>query len=150
VEEALRVIRNTLNIDSSFPERSSLQVENVMELLDTDLTTTYFKFEDAFYQQKEGKEKGNSLSPVVSNIFREHSDDTADHKPAKSLRYVEDTFVVWPYEPASLQKYHHLNRVRPINFRLQVETSDDKSKIGHESGNLLWSLSEPQVQPFTS
>jgi hypothetical protein len=34
VKEVLKVIRNKLNTDSSFPECSPLQVEDVMELLD--------------------------------------------------------------------------------------------------------------------
>jgi hypothetical protein len=53
VEEVLQVIRNGLNTDP-FPEHSPLQVEDVMELLDICLTTTYFPFEDEFPQQKDG------------------------------------------------------------------------------------------------
>jgi hypothetical protein len=34
VEEVLQVIRNRLNMDPSFPVRSPLQVEDIMELLD--------------------------------------------------------------------------------------------------------------------
>jgi hypothetical protein len=49
---------------------------------------------------------GNCLFPVVINIFMEDSEevalDTAIHKPAKWLRYVEDTSVVWPHGPARL------------------------------------------------
>jgi hypothetical protein len=60
-----------------------------MELLDICSTTMYFQFEDKFYQQKEGMAMGNSLSPVVYNIFMEHSEeatlDRADHKPTKWL-----------------------------------------------------------------
>jgi hypothetical protein len=52
VEEVLQVIRYRLNTDTSFPGRSPLQVEDVMELMDICLTTTYFQFEDRFYQQK--------------------------------------------------------------------------------------------------
>jgi hypothetical protein len=75
-----------------------------MELLYVCLTTTYFQFEDKFYQQKDGMAMGNSLSPVVSNIFMEHLEemalDTADHKPAEWLRNVVNTFVVWQHGPA--------------------------------------------------
>jgi hypothetical protein len=42
VEEVLQVMRNRLSTDPSFPERSPLQVEDVMELMDICLTTTYF------------------------------------------------------------------------------------------------------------
>jgi hypothetical protein len=55
-----------------------------MELLDICLTTTYFQFEDKFYQQKEGMAMVNLLCLVFSNIFMEHFEeialDTADHK----------------------------------------------------------------------
>jgi hypothetical protein len=90
-----------------------------VELLDIYVATTYFQFEDKFYQQKEGMAMGNSVPPVVSNIyemdhFEERALDTADHKPAKWLRNVDDTFMVWPQGPAKLQQFlHHLKSVRP-------------------------------------
>jgi hypothetical protein len=59
VEEALQVMRNRLNVYPSFPASSPLQVENVMELLDICLTTTYFQFDDRFSQLKEGMAMGN-------------------------------------------------------------------------------------------
>jgi hypothetical protein len=61
MEEVLQVIRNRLSTDPSFPERSSLQVEGIMDLLDICLTTTHFQFEDKSYEQKEGMAMGNSL-----------------------------------------------------------------------------------------
>jgi hypothetical protein len=85
------------------------------------------QFEDKFYQQKEGMAMRNSLSAVVNNIFMEHSEeivlDTADNKPAKWLRYVNDTFVVWPHGPARLQQFiHHLNIIRPtIKFTMKLK-----------------------------
>jgi hypothetical protein len=129
VEEILQVIKNRLSMDPSFPECSSLQVEDVMELLDSCLTVTYLQFEDKFYQQKEIMEIGNSLSPVVSNIFMEHFEatalDTADHKPIKRPRHV-NTFKVWPHGPARLQQFlHHHNSLRPtIKFTMEVEVND--------------------------
>jgi hypothetical protein len=47
----------------------------------------YFQLEDKFYRQKGGMTMGNSLSPVVSNIFVERFEevalDTAEQKPAE-------------------------------------------------------------------
>jgi hypothetical protein len=97
-----------------------------MELLDICLKPTYFQFEDRFYQQKEGMTMGNSLSPVVSNIFMEHFEevalDTAEYKAAKWLMYVDDIFVVWPHGSARLQQlFDHINSVRPtIKFTMEV------------------------------
>jgi hypothetical protein len=129
-EEVSQVVRNKLSADHSFPERSSLQVEDVMELLDICLATTYFQFEDKFYQQKEDMAIRNLLSPVISNIFMEHfveiALDTADHKPAKWPRYVNDTFMVWPHGSARLQQFlHHLKNVSPASkFTMEVEAND--------------------------
>jgi hypothetical protein len=73
---------------------------------------------------------GNSLSLVVSNIFMEHFKeialDIADNKPAKWFKYVNNTFVVWPYGPGRLQRFlHHLNSIRPtIRFTMEVEAND--------------------------
>jgi hypothetical protein len=64
------------------------------------------------------------------NIFMEHSEetavDTADHKPAKWLIYVNNTFVVWPHGPAGLQQFiHYLNSVRPTTkFTMEVEATN--------------------------
>jgi hypothetical protein len=128
MEEVLQIVRNILNRDYFFSKFSPLQVEDVTELWDICLTSTYFQFENKFYQQKEGMAMGNLPSPVVSNIFMEHSEetalDTADHKPAKSLRYVDDTFVVWPHGPARSQQFLHLNNLRTtIKFTMEIEAN---------------------------
>jgi hypothetical protein len=56
VEEVLFVMRTT---NLSFPERSPLQIEDIIELLNICLTTTHFQFEDKFHQQKVGMATGN-------------------------------------------------------------------------------------------
>jgi hypothetical protein len=71
VDEALQVIRNKLHNDHTLMERSSLEVEAIMELLEVCLTTTYFQV-DKFFQQKDGMSMGKGLSPVVSNIYMEN------------------------------------------------------------------------------
>jgi hypothetical protein len=42
-----------------------------------------------------------ALSPIISNIYMEHFEKlalgSAQCKPLLSLRYVDDTFVVWPH-----------------------------------------------------
>jgi hypothetical protein len=53
VEEVLQVIRNGLNTNC-FSVLLPSPVEDVMELLDTCLTTTNLQFEEEFSQQKEG------------------------------------------------------------------------------------------------
>jgi hypothetical protein len=72
---------------------------------------------------------GNSLSPVVSNIFIEHFEeialDAAVHKPTKRLRNVDDIFVVWPHGPAKLQQFlhHHKSLRSTLKFTVKSESS---------------------------
>jgi hypothetical protein len=73
---------------------------------------------------------GKSLAPVVRNIFMEHFEeialDTADHKPAKWIRYIDNTFGLWPHGAARLQQFlYHLNSFRPtIKFAMEVEVNN--------------------------
>jgi hypothetical protein len=52
---------------------------------------------------------GSSLSPIISNIFMEHFEqlalDSAPQKRAMWLRYVDDTFVVWPHVVEKVQEF---------------------------------------------
>jgi hypothetical protein len=114
VDKALQVIRNKLH-NNTLAEWSVLQVEAIMELLEVCLKTTYFQV-DKFFQQKDGMDMGSSLSPIVSNIFMENFEelalDSAQYKPSLWLRYVDDTFVVWPHGSEQLQNF--LNHLRSL------------------------------------
>jgi hypothetical protein len=132
VDATLQVSRNKLHNDHTLTEQSSLEVEDIMELLDVCLTTTYFQVDDKFFQQKDGMTMGNALSPVVSNIFMEHFEElvlrTPNHRPFLWLRYVDDTFVIWPHGPDRSQEFFdHINNLRP-SVQLSMETEAD-SKI---------------------
>jgi hypothetical protein len=109
--------------------RSSLQIEDITELLEVCVRTTYFHVEDRFYQQKSGMATGSSLSPIISNIFMEHLKqlalDSVPHKPAMRLRYVDDTFVMWPHGTEKLQEFLSRNNLRStIQFTMETETGD--------------------------
>jgi hypothetical protein len=125
VEEALQVIRNKLHNVDKLAERSVLQIEAIIELLQVCLRTTYFQLEDKFFQHKDDMAMGSSLSPIVSSIFMEHFQklalDSAQHKPSLWLRYFDDTFVVLPHGPSQFQDFlSQLNNLRPsIQFTME-------------------------------
>jgi hypothetical protein len=50
--------------------------------------------------------------------------DSAQHKPSLWLRYVDDTFVVWPRGPQRLQNFlSHLKSLRPSTlFTMEIES----------------------------
>lgn len=68
-------------------------------MLSTCVNTTYFQIE--FYQQKFGMAMGSQLSPILSNVctevFKVRAIEVYDLKAKMWLRYVDDTFVMWPH-----------------------------------------------------
>jgi hypothetical protein len=131
VDEALTVIRDMLQNNHTLVERSALQFEPIMNLLEVCLRTIYFQVNDKFFQQKDSMAMGSSLSPVVSKIFMEHFEklalDMVQYKSSLWFRYVDDTFVVWPHGLDRLQNFfNHLNSLRTsIHFTMEIK-SDSK------------------------
>ncbi|XP_038064046.1 uncharacterized protein LOC119734578 [Patiria miniata] len=70
---------------------------------------------------------GSPLSPVLADIFMEEFESssllTADLRPSLWLRYVDDTFVVWPHGPDTLQDFlQYLNKQHTsISFTMEQE-----------------------------
>jgi hypothetical protein len=70
---------------------------------------------------------GNSLPPVVTDIFIEYLEeialDTAEHKPANWFRSVEESFMVWTHGPARIQQcLHHFDSLEPtIKFTRKLK-----------------------------
>ena len=71
INKSLEVIKERLTTDNSWNDKTRLLVEDVMELLEFILTTTYFVFRDQIYCQKFGTAMGSPVSPMVADIFME-------------------------------------------------------------------------------
>ena len=73
---------------------------------------------------------GSPLSPVIANFymegFEEEALDTAVDRPSLWVRYVNETFVIWPHGPDKLENFHsHLNSLRKsIQFTIEREQSN--------------------------
>ena len=130
VDEALSIVQQKLEQDTSLTERTSLEVPSIMGLLRFCFQTTYFVYGDRLYQQQEGAAMGSPLSPILANIFMEFFEESAleltDSRPSFWLRYVDDTFVIWPHGLESLHLFlQFLNSIRPsINFTMELEKED--------------------------
>ena len=127
VDEALNIIRNRLEKMPSLSDHTHHSIDCIMELLTICVKTTYFQKGTEFYQQKEGMPMGSPLSPIISNIYMEFFEElaleTAKLQPSMWLRYVDDTFVVWPHGRDELDTFHkHLNSIRQtIKFTFEIE-----------------------------
>ena len=93
---------------------------------------------------------GSPLSPVISNLYLESLEKTATQsapfKPKLWVRYVDDTFVIWPHGPDRLRSFHqHLNKQHPkIQFTVEEEKDDQLPfldvRVSKEGGRLLTSV----------
>ena len=52
-----------------------LEVEDILELLEFILSTTYFTFRGQLYRQKFGTAIGSPVSPLVANMYMEHLEE---------------------------------------------------------------------------
>ena len=90
---------------------------------------------------------GSPLSPVIANLYLESLEETAIRsaplKPKLWVRYVDDTFVIWPHGPDRLLSFHqHLNKQHPkIQFTVEKEKYDQLPfldvRVSKEEGRLL-------------
>jgi hypothetical protein len=117
---------NKLHNDDTLAERSALQAEAIMELLEFCLRSTYFQVDDKFFQQKDDMAMGSSLSLIINNIYMEHFEKLAlghniNHSCGSGTLM---TFVVWPHGPEQLQNVlSHFNCLRPnIHFTMEIES----------------------------
>lgn len=113
-DDACKVVRERLLEDTSWKERTPLDVDEVCQLLKLCLDTTYFSFKNTFYLQKHGCAMGSPVSPIVVNLYMEFFEkkviDTFQDPPRLWLRYVDDTFVILKKSAADTF-FGHINNV---------------------------------------
>ena len=114
------IIKTRLQKDTTLTDRTRLEIEDVMALLDFVLNTTYFTFRNMIHQQKFGTAIGSPVSPIVANLFMEHLEQEAiatapiSCQPRMWKRYVDDVLEV--IETGIIpQLTDHLNRVDETN-----------------------------------
>ena len=113
IEEALEVIGRRLESCDDPPD-TTLSIPMIKRLLRICLPSTYFMWNDEYYEQTDGAAMGNPLSLIVVNIYMEYFEEmalqTAMVKLKMWLRYVDDTFVIWSGNMDELSVFHqHLN-----------------------------------------
>ena len=69
---ALNIIKDLLEQDDTLQDKSVLSVQNIIELLGFYLHSTYFSFQNKFYEQVEVASIGSLVSPIVANLYMEH------------------------------------------------------------------------------
>ena len=125
-DETLAAVRDKLAADPLLEEHTCIPIDNLMEILTFCVETTYFRMRSDIYRQLEGLAMGSPLSPVLANIymeyFKEMTSGSTSLKPSMWLRYIEDTFILWPHQEDVQILLDHMNSIRPsIQFTMEKE-----------------------------
>ena len=128
IDPAINIIRRKLELDQGLHLRTSMNVEQIISLLEFCLKTTYFQFQGRFFEQLQGIVMGSPISPIVANLYIEDFENkainTAECSPRVWKRYVDDTFVA--IEANKNQGFlDHINSVDPfIHFTTEDARTD--------------------------
>ena len=129
IDQALLIREDLLPHDDKLADRTPLSSNQILDLLNIVLQTTYFKFNDQFYQQTDGAAMGGPTSAIVSEIYMQALEmtaiTTADHPPKIWERHIDNVFSV--IQRIYLQELlHHINSLHP-------QTQFTKGKIPYNT-----------------
>ena len=102
-----------------------LPTEDIMDLLNLCLTSTYFQYNGRHYKQLHGTAMGSPVSVVVAEIVMQHVEESALATCRQTiplwLRYVDDTFTA--VHKDEIDDFHdHLNEQNAdIQFTKEIE-----------------------------
>ena len=109
--------------------RTFMNIRQITSLLEFCLRSTYFTFQNKYYEQIEGTAMGSPISPIVANLYMEDLEtkaiQTAPHSPAFWKRFVDDTFVIIK----SSHKQEFLDHINSIDHNIQF-TSEESREDG--------------------
>ncbi|XP_070835613.1 uncharacterized protein [Chaetodon trifascialis] len=129
-QDAVEIVRRQLLQDNTLQNRTTLNPEQICNLLELWLKTTYFQFRGSFYRQKHGCAMGSPVSPIVANLYMENMERTALNffkgtTPSHWYRYVDATWV--KIQSQEVQAFtEHINSVDK-NIKFTREDVKDMS-----------------------
>ena len=77
VDLAIKVAKEILRNDASLGQKTSIPLEDIVDLLSFFLNTTYFVLEGTYYQQVFGTAMGSPVSAVIANLVMEDVEQRA-------------------------------------------------------------------------
>ena len=126
IKPALLIIQKLLEEDQTLPQRTTMTVNNITCPLEFCLTSTYFTFQEKFYEQVEGAAMGSPNSCIVANIYMEDFEmralNTAPQPPLMRERYVDDTCVIIK----AAQQQSFLNHINSIDKNIQFTSEEPR------------------------
>jgi hypothetical protein len=129
VNKAINITLERL-IESKKLDNSPLTKTDIKRLLKLCLKNSYFQFNGKFYKQKTGLPMGNTLSPILADIYMDDYQQQHLHKvniSNKIWRYVDDILIVTKMNQKQLNDYvDELNKIRgTIKFTSEFEQNNE-------------------------
>ena len=125
---AINVAEKRLKQDASLGQRTSLPVEDLIDLLSFCLNTTQFAYNGTYYQQVFGTAMGSPVSAVIANMVMEDVEQRAlASSPVQPLfwkRHVDDVVSAVSGNEAE-RLLSHLNSAEP-SIQFTIERENDR------------------------
>ena len=101
-----------------------MTVKHITCLVEFCPRSTYFTFQDKYYEQVEGAAMGSAISPIVANVYMEvfemRAINTSPYPPLMWKRFLDDTFVVIK----AAHKQNLLDHINSIDHHIQFTSED--------------------------
>lgn len=112
------------NIFLKYPDESRPD-EEVLRLLEINLTRNDFVFDGKFYLQIKGTAMGKRFAPAYANVFMANWEEGAlakcPKKPIHYLRYLDDIWGVWGYSLADFKEFMDILNAHDPSITLKSE-----------------------------
>ena len=128
VDDAMETLSSLLHSNDNLEDRISIPAADICHLTALCLKSTYFQSETSSSNKRKEQPRALRSHP---NLFMESLEQqalsTCELKPKIWLRYVDDTFVLWPHGDEALERFHnHINHQHPsIEFTKETETNNE-------------------------
>lgn len=128
VRRAVDIVSGRIGASEKFCE-TTLTKTDVKQLLLVALNNSYFQFEERFYRQKRGLPMGNTLSPLLADIYMheymtKHMNEVCQQ--GKLWRYVDDILMITTMSRTEVENYvGEFNSITSqIRFTVEQEKND--------------------------